>query len=165
MGYTDRIVALPEPILDAHETFLPSFSLSSSRFLIKFEETKLEAASSRKWNHRETCAIYIYISFSRCFSARTEVFAVRFPCSKKTTVGRGVVTLPPPSSDLIIPANLASPFAGEIGNRERRPFPFLLPRPSGDVRPPPPLLPFRRSLNKRPRETDYLQLASHIYMT
>ena len=46
-------------------------------------------------------------------------------------------TLLPRPTDLIIPANLASPFAGEIGNRERKPFPFLL-RPSGDVRPPPP---------------------------
>lgn len=61
--------------------------------------------------------------------------------SKKTTFGRlwyNFTTLPRPT-DLIIPANLASPFAGEIGNRrERKPFPFLL-RPSGDVRPPPPL--------------------------
>lgn len=63
MGYTDRIVALLEPILDAHETFLPSFSLSSSRFLIKFEERNSKRL--RLGNGiTEKLVLYVYLSLS-----------------------------------------------------------------------------------------------------
>lgn len=110
-----------EPFLDTRETFLASF-------LIKLEKFVLQGWNCRRTrNSRSLFDVFRSNGDFRRFLRRIRLLPVRY----------NFTTLLPRPTDLIIPANLASPFAGEIGNRERKPFPFLL-RPSGDVRPPPP---------------------------
>lgn len=156
MGYrTDRIVS--RTILDTRNfaLFVTPFN-QASRKIVQLRlktESCLQRESPTKQMPREL------------------VYSVRFPrepgqfyvVEETTFSRRGNFTLLPPfSADLIIPANLASPFASEIGKHRVPPF---LSSSSVRRRKNTVVLPFCGLLNAYSRETDYLQLASHIYMT